>query len=86
MKYIMAGIGSEGWRSRLFGMVVIALLVMASMYVVTKESSEHKVSSYKVTEEVETHFVMKVSDSPGYNNRSSRAYVHVWPVSPSFIT
>ncbi|KAK4590662.1 hypothetical protein RGQ29_021003 [Quercus rubra] len=75
----MAGIGSEGWRSRLFGMVVIALLVMASMYVVTKESSEHKVSSYKVTEEVETHFVMKVSDSPGYNNRSSRAYVHVWP-------
>lgn len=74
----MAGIGSEWWRSRLVGMVVIALLVMASMYVVTKESSEHKVSTYKVTEEVETHFVMKVSDSPGNNhNRSSPA--HVWP-------
>ncbi|KAK7839674.1 sulfite exporter taue/safe family protein 3 [Quercus suber] len=75
----MAGIGSEWWRSRLVGMVVIALLVMASMYVVTKESSEHKVSTYKVTEEVETHFVMKVSDSPGNNhNRSSPA--HVWPL------
>lgn len=81
MKYIMAGIGSGWWRSRLIGMVVIAFLVMASMYVVTKESSEHKVSSYKVTEEVETHFVMKVSDSPGHHSPA-----HVWPVSPSFIT
>ncbi|XP_050286174.1 sulfite exporter TauE/SafE family protein 3-like isoform X3 [Quercus robur] len=74
----MAGNGSEWWRSRLIGMV--ALLVMASMYVVIKESSEHKVSSYKVTEEVETHFVMKVSDSPGHHNKSSHPYVHIWPL------
>ncbi|XP_075664118.1 sulfite exporter TauE/SafE family protein 3-like isoform X2 [Castanea sativa] len=73
----MAGIGSEWWRSRLIGMVVIALLVMASIYVVTKDSSEHKVSSYKVTEEVETHLIMKLSDSPGHHNRSLHA--HVWP-------
>ena len=74
----MGGIGSEWWRPRLIGMVVITLLVMASLYIVTKDSLEHKASSHKVTKEVETHFVMKVSNSQRHPH-------HVWPVSPSFI-
>lgn len=62
-KYMMAEIGYERWGSRLIGMVVFAFLVMASVYV------------YKVTEEVEPHYVMKISKpaaSPGHK--------HVWPV------
>ncbi|GMY34174.1 sulfite exporter TauE/SafE family protein 3-like isoform X2 [Fagus crenata] len=68
----MGGIGSEWWRPRLIGMVVITLLVMASLYIVTKDSLEHKASSHKVTKEVETHFVMKVSNSQRHPH-------HVWP-------
>jgi len=67
----MAGIGYERWGSRLIGMVVIAFLVMAS----AKQTSEQRASTYKVTEEVEPHYVMKVSKAA-----APSGHKHVWPV------
>jgi hypothetical protein len=70
---MMAGIGYERWGSRLIIglMVVIAFLVMAS----AKQTSEQRASTYKVTEEVEPHYVMKVSKAA-----APSGHKHVWPV------
>ncbi|KAB1218563.1 hypothetical protein CJ030_MR3G026443 [Morella rubra] len=74
----MAGIGSERWGSKLIGIIVIAFLVMASMYVVAKGSFEQKASSYQATEQVELHHVSKSSNSQGQLGRVG--HVHVWPL------
>ncbi len=52
-------------------MVVIAFLVMAS----AKQTSEQRASTYKVTEEVEPHYVMKLSKAA-----APSGHKHVWPV------
>jgi hypothetical protein len=70
---MMAGIGYERWGSRLIIglMVVIAFLVMAS----AKQTSEQRAATYKVTEEVEPHYVMKLSKAA-----APSGHKHVWPV------
>lgn len=74
----MAGIGAERpWVSRLIGMVVvIAFLVMISVYALEKENSDQK-----VTEVDEPHYVMRLSNSKGQHGPVG--HYHVWPVSHS---
>lgn len=67
----MAGIASERWGSKVIGMVVVSVLVMATVYVLEKENLGQKATN-------EPHYVMRVS-SKAPPPPSAGNYHHVWP-------
>ncbi|XP_059456784.1 sulfite exporter TauE/SafE family protein 3-like isoform X2 [Corylus avellana] len=64
----MAGVGSQWWDSRLIQMVVISLVLVASVFVLAKESLGQEDSNYNLKRLINSLW------QPG-----RLGYVHVWP-------
>jgi hypothetical protein len=71
---MMAGVGSQWWDSRLIQMALISLVLVASVFVLAKESMEQEDSNYNVKRLIHS---LWQPDRLGY--------VHVWPVSPTSV-